>query len=298
MWFKNLTVYRMPAHWQVSPADVEAALAEHESSPLQPSQQVGHGWVHTRDDQFAHTLNGQMLLTLQTDKKVVPSSAIKAGVAEKVKALHDETGRKPGRKQTKELAFDVMLELLPRAIPTTSKTHVWIDTVHGWVVIDTASPTRSDVAITMLVRALKTFATETLHVSKNPLQLMTDWLLADESPSGFTIDRETELRASDESKSVVRYTNHSLDIEEIKTQITSGKRCTKLALTWNDKISFVMGDGFRFRKLVSLDAITADIDTSTAEDGFDGTFTIMTGELNHLFNDLLLAFGGEAPREV
>ena len=44
---------------------------------------------------------------------------------------------------------------------------------------------------------------------------MASWLIEQEGPSGFSIDRECELKACDESKAVVKYGRHALDIEEV-----------------------------------------------------------------------------------
>ena len=66
-----------------------------------------------------------------------------------------------------------------------------------------------------------------------------------DAPAGFTIDRDCELKAAGEEKSAVRYVKHPLDGDEIageiKAHLASGKLPTKLALTWDDRISFVLG---------------------------------------------------------
>jgi recombination associated protein RdgC len=41
-------------------------------------------------------------------------------------------------------------------------------------------------------------------VQQSPVTAMTDWLAADEAPGGFTVDQDTELRATGESKATVR----------------------------------------------------------------------------------------------
>ena len=58
---------------------------------------------------------------------------------------------------------------------------------------------------------------------------MTGWLAEDEAPSNFTIDQDTELRSSGESGAAIRYVKHSIDADDVRRHIQSGKQCTRLA---------------------------------------------------------------------
>ena len=69
---------------------------------------------------------------------------------------------------------------------------------------------------------------------------MTAWVAAGEAPHGFTIDQDLELRSPDNA--VVRYAKHTLEGDEVRQHIAQGKVVTRLALTWRDKISFVLND--------------------------------------------------------
>lgn len=46
--------------------------------------------------------------------------------------------------------------------------------------------------------------------------------MTQEPPHMFNADRETELKAADESKAVVRYARHPLDIDEVRQHIEHG----------------------------------------------------------------------------
>lgn len=59
--------------------------------------------------------------------------------------------------------------------------------------------------------------------------------------------RETELKACDESKAVVRYARHPLDIDEVRQHIEHGKLPTRLAMTWEHRVSFVLAEASRLR---------------------------------------------------
>lgn len=298
MWFKNVTVYRMPSHWSMSKAEMEEALASNIASPLMPSQAIGHGWSPVQDDQLVYSVNNQLLMQLTTDKKVVPSSAVKAAALRRVAEILDTTGREPGRKEKKEITYDVILSLLPTALAATTVTQVWMDTVHGWLVVNTASSTRADIVVNQLIKCLGKLALETLYLAREPMSVLTECLANDQAPYGFTIDSECELKAMDESKATVKYGNSDLDRDDLREHIAHGKRCTKLALTYDSRISFTIHDNFKLKRIKALEIITDDATTAGDErEVFDADFVLMTAELNQMLSALLEVFGGEKPRE-
>ena len=306
MWFKNLTVYRMTASWQLSAAQVEEAVSANAQTPIGLTQPVSTGWAPVFDGLFTHVVNRQILLHFKTEKKVVPSSALKAAVAERVEEVERMTGRKPGKKERREIKDDALLTLLPSALlallpsalATIAQTRVWIDPVNGWIVINTGSQTQAGTIITSLVRSLEKLELQTLHIAKSPAAVMTEWLMNDDAPSNFSIDRACVLKACDETKAVVKYTNSPLTTDNLVEHLRMGKVCQELALTWEDRISFVLTDSFRIKKVRALDLIMEDrAEANDERDAFDADFALMTGEINNLLNALVEAFGGETPRD-
>ena len=297
MWFKNLIVYRMTASWQLTAAQVEEAVSANAQTPIGLTQPDSTGWEPIFDGLFAHVVNRQILLQFKTEKKVVPSSALKAAVAERVDEVERMTGRKPGKKERREIKDDALLALLPSALATISQTRVWIDPVNGWIVINTGSQTQADKIITSLVRSLGKLEMQTLHSAKSPALVMTEWLMNDDAPDNFAIDRACTLKACDETKAVVKYTNSTLPTDNLVEHLRMGKVCKELALTWGDRISFVLTDNFRIKKIRALDLSMDDrVEANDEREAFDGDFTLMTGEINNMLNALVAAFGGEKPR--
>ena len=125
---------------------------------------------------------------------------------------------------------------------------------------------------------------------------MSHWLSTQEPPVGFTVDRECELKSADEAKAVVRYARHPLDIEEVQAHIAAGKLPTKLALTWDDRVSFMLTEGLQIKKVSFLDTVFEG--TKADVGGFDTDVAIATGELVKLIPDLIDALGGEAESGV
>jgi len=296
MWFKNLQIYRLPTPWAMSSEQLEVLLAPQKFVAGTSLDLQSQGWISPRENgMLVHTVNRQMLLLLGTEKKLLPSTVINQVTKIRAAEIEEQQGFKPGRKQMRELKEQVADELLPRAFSIYRSTWVWIDPVNGWLVVDAASPAKADEVIKLLLKSVDKLSLETLHVNQSPVTAMTDWLASDEAPSGFTVDQDTELRATGEGKATVRYVRHTLEAEDIRRHIAAGKQCTRLAMTWADRISFVMTESLTIKKLAPLDVLKENSDPGTQNDDerFDSDITLMTGELNRMLTDLVHALGGE-----
>jgi recombination associated protein RdgC len=296
MWFKNLQIYRLPAPWAFTPEQLEAALAPMSFVPATSNELLRQGWDSPRGNgTLVHVVNKQMLIQLGTEKKLLPSSVINQVAKAKAAEMEEAQGFAPGKKAMKELKERVADELLPRAFSIRSNTFTWIDPVNGWLVVDAASPAKADEVIKLLLKAVDRMPLESLRVQRSPVAVMTAWLETDEAPVGFTVDQDTELRATGESKAAVRYVKHALEPDDIRRHIKAGKQCTRLAMTWNDKISFVLTESLAIKGIKPLDVIKeSDTSTRNDEERFDNDMMLMTGEMSKMMADIVEALGGEA----
>ncbi len=244
---------------------------------------------------LVHECNRQLLIQLTTESKIMPASSIAQILKVRCAELEQQQGFKPGRKQQKELKEQIIDELLPRALVKRSSIRVWIDPVGGWLVMDTPAAARADHVFKCLLKSLETLPVASLRTERSPLSAMTDWLAADEAPAGFTVDRDTELRSSGEGRATVRYVNHSLEVADIRQHIAAGKQCTKLGMTWNDRISFVLTEALILKRVAALDILKeGPLEATTGDERFDNDFTLMAGEYSRLLVDLVMALGGLA----
>jgi len=300
MWFKNLQIHRFSAPWTLSAEDVEACLAKPAFYPGTSLEMQTQGWASPRDnDQLVHCVNKQMLLVLRTEKKLLPATVVNQVTKARAAEIEEQQGFKPGRKQLKELKEQVTEELLPRAFSIRRDTRVWIDPVNGWLAIDAAGTAKADEVRGMLFKAIDPLPVVGLQVNLSPVAAMTEWLATDTAPAGFTVDQEIELQSSSETKATVRYVRHPLDPEDLRRHIEAGKRCTRLAMTWNDRVSFVLTDALAVKRVNPLDVIKEQADATLHDENerFDADFALMAGELAGMLADLTDALGGERKAE-
>lgn len=296
MWFKNLQIFRLPSPLQIDVEELNAQLAKQAFSQCASGDMQSEGWASPRDnDLLVHGVGSQLFLLLATEKKLLPSTVINQVTKARALELEEQQGFAPGRKAMKDLKERVTEELLPRAFGIKRTSWVWIDPDHGWLVIDSSSPNKADEVIKLLLKCTSKLPLESLRVTMSPTAAMTDWLVGNEAPKGFTIDQDIELRAHTEDKATVRYVRHTLDADDVQRHIAAGKQCTKLALTWNDRISFVLTETLAIKRIKPLDILDEDTDkrTSNDEERFDADFMLMSAELASMLDDLVFALGGE-----
>ena len=296
--FKNLIVYRIATTWSMELAAVEEALAKTPFLECGATQERSTGWIPPRGDDnclLAESVGGQWILRLMTESKVVPASVLARRVKEKAARIEQETGRKPGKKESKELKEEAKLDLLPMAFTKQGATWVWIDPQNHLLVLDTGSQGKADEVVTLLVDALPGLALALLDTQTSPQAAMAHWLKEQEPPVGFSIDRECELKSADEAKAVVRYGRHPLDIDEVREHIEQGKMPTKLAMSWDDRVSFVLTESLQIKKLAFLDTVFEG--QKQDDSGFDADMAIATGELSKLLPELVAALGA-SPAQI
>lgn len=298
MWFRNLQIYRL-RDCAISPDKLEESLAGLVFQPCGNMDMQSRGWLAPRGGEGAlvHVLKGQMLIALGVEQKLLPSAVINQHAQERAEEIEEQQGYRPGRKQLREIRERVAEELLPRAFARRRKTYAWIDPVGGWLVVDAASPAKADELVEALLKCSPDLTPALVRTQLSPMSAMTGWLAANEAPTGFSIDRDCELLAPGEEKSLVRYVRHPLEAGEIRDHIEAGKQVTKLAMTWNDRISFVLNENMQVKRLAFLDLLKEESEqqAESADEQFDADFAIMSGELARFLPDLVEALGGEAP---
>ncbi len=291
--FKNLIIYRT-SPLAVTLDQAEAALQKAPFIECGATQEKSSGWVPPRGEAhgaLVESIGGHWIARLMTETKVVPGDVLRREVGARAAAIEAETGRRPGKKERRELLDEARLALLPHAFSRRVSTWCWIDREASLLVIDAASQTRADEVATLLAEALPGLSLSLLDTETSPQAAMAHWLQEQEPPEGFAVDRECELKSTGEEKAVVRYAHHPLDIAEVQAHIAAGKLPTRLALTWDDRVSFVLTENLQIKK---LDFLATVFEGTKAENGgFDADVAIATGELRRTIGGLISALGGD-----
>jgi recombination associated protein RdgC len=298
--FKNLTIYRINPEWETSIDDIEALLMGAQFVPCGPSQDKSVGWVPPRGNEYdamAESVAGQWIMKLMIETKSVPGAAVKKKAQEAADQIEATTGRKPGKREMKELREDALNALLPQAFAKQTAVHVWIARAAGLLMTDASSQGKADEVVTALVRSFDGLALTLLQTKLTPATAMIMWLASTEPetdwPEGFSIERACELRSADEEKSVVKFNRHHLLTDEVRKHIREGKLPKWAAMSWEGRIGFVLTESMQLKKIEFLDGVFDDRPNDD-ESGFDADVALATGELGKLIPALVGALGGEA----
>jgi len=293
--FKNATMARYlsgPTEY----TDIESKAGLAPFAHCGPTQPKSIGWVPPREKNSAlvEAVAGQLILAAKIETRTVPASAIDKLVDAMAAAQEVEIGRKPGKKQRREMKDAALLELMPQAFPKASLVRVWIDQEKALVVMDTASAGHADDVLSLMAQSLGTMAAG-VATRISPSSVLSAWL-HDGAPNipNFVLGDECELKAVDGTKATVRYTHAEIATEEVQAHIKYGKRASQVAVEWKDRISFVLTDQLVLRK---IDLLTATTSKAESADSFDADVAILTGELAPLLSNLILAMGGYSEAE-
>jgi len=289
MLFKKLIVYRLPENWSWHAGDLETRLGGYTLKACGPFEMSCRGWQPvTQGGRLLHTIERHHMLSLGTNQKLLPGSIIRQIAGERAEVQAAEQGYPVGRRQMREIKAKVADELRARALTKRTTTRAWIDTVGGWFVIDAVGAARAEALLETLGTTLESFVPVPLQAARAPHAFMATWLMQGDAPDRFAIDDDLELRTADQTKATVRYARHPLDGKDIRAHLAAGKYPTRLGLTWNGRVSFVLTDKLTLKHIEFLELGQDRTDAQEVDpaEQFDIDFSVMAGELSLLLADL------------
>jgi recombination associated protein RdgC len=304
MFFRNLTLFRFSPAIADDLQRLDEVLAEHRLRPCGPLEMFTKGFVppvgRGEDAPLTHVVKACTLVSVGGEDKLLPAAVVNDELSRKVQKIAEEEGRKVGGRERKRIKEDLLTELLPRAFVRSSRLSAYVDRKHGWLVLDTSSRKSAENALTQLREALGSFPAVPLAPEESPRVLMTDWLANGNLPGGLTLGDECELRdPATATGAIAKCRRQDLDAEEVKEHLRNGKQVFQLGLTFDDRISFVLGEDLVLRKLKFLDVVTDELGDSPqdAQAELDARFALLTLELERLLGKLEEWFGLPRPQD-
>jgi recombination associated protein RdgC len=287
MFFRNLTFFRFPPTTKLG--DLESALGEHPLKPVGPLEMASRGFVSPfgRDaEAMHHRLGDSLWLTVGGEDRLLPSAVVNDELGKRIAKLEQQEGRKLGGRARKRLKEDLLHELLPRAFVRPMRLDGALDAKQGVVAVDTSSKKAAEAWVSELRHALGSFPAIPLNAGVAPRAVLTGWLAGEPLPSGLALGEDCELKDSLDGGAVVRCQRQELLGDEIGKHLENGKQVTRLALTLDDHLSFVLGEDLVVRKLKFLDGAVEALEADRIEDAraeLDARFALQSAELARLF---------------
>ena len=300
MWFRNARVFRFTKPFDISAEELEEKLQADAFKPCGPQETSRQGWVPPlgkHGEQLVHSAGGYHLIALRKEEKIIPGSVVKEAVEEKAEAIEIDQGRKVRRKEKDEIKEQVMLEMLPQAFSKNRRSFAYLAPKDGVLVVDAGSAKQAEDLASTLRKSLGSLPVRPPAVEQAPAFTFTGWLNETiDLPGQVVLGNECELKDPSEDGGVVRCKGLDLKADEIRNHLDAGMQVTKLSLTWDDNVSFVLDEELGIRRLKFGETLQDQLDDVDADDAaakFDAAFTLMTLELSRLIPGLLEAMGGE-----
>ena len=290
MFFRNLTLFRFPTTTKLD--DLDSGLEQCQLKPVGALELSSRGFISPfgRDaEALSHRLGDAIWLTVGGEDRLLPGSVVNDMLARKLAEIEQNEGRKPGGRTRKRIKDELITDLMPRAFIKPSRTDALLDLEHGIVVIDSSSRKSAENFCSEIRRALGSFPALPLNAEVAPRSILTGWVTGEPLPDGLSIGDECELRDPVEQGAVVKVQRMDLHSDEIARHLESGKQVTRLALTLDDHVSFVLGEDLVVRKFKLLDGAVDQLESTDRDDvraELDARFALMSAEVKRLFSVL------------
>lgn len=295
--FKNARLFKLDDPSVIVPEVLEGKLGARRFRPCGPLETATMGWAPPLGEStsaLVHAAGDCLLVCARRQERLLPSSVVAETVDERVIELEGREARSVGRKERRQLRDEVMLELLPRAFTRSRRVSAYLDMKAGWMLVDAASAKAAEDLVDLLRETIGSFPVHPPRPAQPPEGLMTRWVTEGDIPQGLELSDECELRDARDERSVVRCRGQDLGGEEISTHLRAGKQVVKLALGWQERLSFLLQEDLSLKRLrFADDLIDEEVDADLEDEAarFDAEFIIMTHEFRGLLERLEELFG-------
>ncbi|HHA2975899.1 TPA: recombination-associated protein RdgC [Stenotrophomonas maltophilia] len=295
MFFRNLTMFRFPVATDFS--EIATLLPHAVLKPVGALEMSSRGFIspfgREETEKLFQGIGDWLWLTIGAQDKILPASVIADRLEEKLAAIEEAEGRRPGARERKRIKDDLIHELLPSAMVKSSRSDVFLDTVRGVAFVDTSSRKAGEYVMSDIRSLLGSFPAMPMNAERAPRSILTGWVAGEPLPAGLSLGEECKLEDPIAGGAIGRFQHQELRCDEIDKHLDAGKQATQLALILEDSVSFVLGDDMVVRKLRFLDGALDKLDGSD-EDGrraeFDARFALQIGELGRVFDVIADAF--------
>ncbi|NQD35414.1 recombination-associated protein RdgC [Permianibacter sp. IMCC34836] len=300
MQFRHLCLYRIRPEALPNLETLEAALREQPFAPCGATEPQRVGWVPALDDEstaYVHSGSGTgtWLVRLREQRRLLPAGVIREQLEDQVRQIQDKEGRKLGKKEIVRLKDELMFTLLPRAFTKTGDTLALIAPEAGLILVGAGSLTKGELLLNALRLALGSLPVARPAFSAPIPAFLTAWLQGErEMPAGFTLEDACEIA---DEEGTVRCKGIDLVSDEIRKHLELGREVRKLALTFEDSLSFTLLPDARLANMKLSERLSGELDSQFSGDKFenlDAEYQLWSLTLLRLLPRLLSSIGETA----
>lgn len=290
MWFKNSHIYKIPSTFSLTADELADKLESKRFSSCSRMQDKTLGWVspiHRNKDYLIHAASGCILFCMRKEQKVIPASAIKEALEEKVQGLQDELGRKIYSKEKKTIKDDLVASMLPNAFARSSHIRAYFDTKNNFLVIDASSAAQVDEFYELLTETIGSFGALQLVGGENPASIMDRWI-RESPPKGWQLSGEYSVKDLKDERTA-KLKDFDAGNPFIVDMLDDGYTVQRLGIHFKEQLTAVIQDELQIKSIKFNEELLKDNDEMNGEDElvkFDADFALMTASLAEFILEL------------
>lgn len=304
MFFKNIFVFAFTRPFTTTDLELNEAMQQHTFTPCGSTELRHFGWSESlgKGSLLTTESNGNVLICARSEDKILPAPVIKDAVDFRVEEFEIVEGRTPSKKEREQIKEDVIFQLLPRAFSRIVDTHAYINTKENIIVVNTSSRGKAEDVLALLRKTLGTLPVTSISPEVAPDELMSNWVVDADCSDGvmgelFNLGMEAHFNSLGDHSATAVVKNQDLTSDEVKAHLDADQYVTKLALEFDDTMSFILNDDLSIKRIKFFDVIIEqndDIDCDDVQAKLTADFTLMAGELNRMISSLHTEFGVKA----
>lgn len=295
MWFKNIYLLQIEQKMTYEPERLAQSLADHPfkaCSALHPTTAGFVPPIGNIDDEslLVHAQQGYMMLCLQIQEKILPTSVIREETQSQIKKNEEKIGGKLSRDEQNRVKDEVTHTLLTKAFHRTKRVYAYIDTNAQRVIIDSNHNKTIELLMKHLGGVLMPYQPKAVDY-RCMSSLLTTWLKEQQSPSILSILPQAAFEQANELKMKMSFSNKDLSAQSVTHLLDEGAYITRLRLDWSGKIQFTVRQPFALtgiKFLGDIKDLAKDGQPDGASERFAADFFIMA-ETIHAFLEETLA---------
>lgn len=294
MWFKKAQIFKFTEQQHFTVESLQEQLQQLEFTPCPAGLAATQGWVAPSDEseELVYAAGDFLLICLQLETKILPSSVVAQQVKERVKLIEAKQERKLSYKERTALKHAIYNELLPQAFSRLGREYAFIDQKNNCLILNSSSPKAGQNFLTFFRRCVNGANLVAFDTKKIP-QVLTNWLVSNQYPEEFNLEDACVLQDPKQPARSIRIKQQDLAAGYIKELIHNNYQVQQVKLTWSDQITFTLKHDFTLSALKYSDAVielTQDDQADSQEASFRTDFFIMSGILSKMMQELLVVF--------
>jgi len=294
MWFKNLHIYQLSKPLNLSTEELADKLDDFRFKSCGKMADKSIGWVspiHRQRDYLIHAASGCVLFCMRKEQKMLPASAVKEALEEKVFALEEEFSRKVYRKEKQSIKDDIVASMLPNVFPRSTHIHAYFDTKNNRLFINASSAAQVDEFYELLTNTIGAFGAIQLVAEENPASVMSQWI-KDHPPENWQLSGEYLLKDPKDER-VARFKDNDSENHFVNELIEDGYVLQKLGIRYKSYLTALIQDELQIKGIKFDEQIIKENEELNGEDPllrFDADFALMTDTLKDFTDDLISIF--------